>query len=96
MNEFFAALARRWVDGAARKGAKIAAPDLDPAVAEELLQLARIVAHTKERSFAPLASFTAGVASERLRIAKGSASPADLAAYIREIREGLEREAPAG
>jgi len=96
MNDFFAALSRRWAEGAARKGIKIAPPDLDPAVAEEILQLARVVAHSKERSFAPLASFTAGVAAERLRVAKGTASAADVASYIREIRESLEREAPAG
>lgn len=94
MNAFFSTLAKRWMDAAARRGATIASPDLDPAVAEELLQLARVVAHGKERSFAPLASFTAGVASERLRAAKGAADPGAVAAYIREVREALEREAP--
>ena len=88
-------LARRWTDGAARRGVPIAPPDLDPKVAEEILQLARVVAHTKERSFAPLASFTAGVAAERLRVAK-DADAATQAAYVREIREELEREAPGG
>lgn len=94
MNAFFSALSQRWIDAAARRGAKIAPPDLDAAVAEELLQLARVVAHGKERSFAPLASFTAGVAAERLRLAKGEAGPQAVAAYIREVREALEREAP--
>lgn len=94
MNEFFSVLAKRWTDAAGRRGARIAAPDLDPAIAEELLQLARVVAHGKERSFAPLASFTAGVASERLRIAKPGTSAAESAAYIREIREALEAELP--
>ena len=95
MNEFFRVLARRWTDGAARRGAPITPPELDPKVAEEILQLARVVAHSRERSFAPLASFTAGVAAERLRVAKG-ADAATQAAYIREIREELEREAPSG
>ncbi len=94
MNAFFSTLAQRWTDAAAERGATIAAPDLDPAVADELLQLARVVAHGKERSFAPLASFTAGVATERLRLAKGGADPQAVAAYIREVREALEREAP--
>lgn len=94
MNEFFSTLAKRWTEGASRRGAAIAPPDLDPVVAEELLQLTRVVAHSKERSFAPLASFTAGVASERLRAAKGAADPQAIAAYIREVREALEREAP--
>jgi len=95
MNEFFAGLSARWRGAASRRGAVIEAPSLDPAVAEELLQLARVVAHSKERSFAPLASYTAGVAAERLRLAKGS-SPADIAAYIREVREALEQEQPIG
>lgn len=96
MNDFFRALAGRWVEGAARRGATIAPPELDAVVAEEILQLARVVAHSKERSFAPLASFTAGVAAERLRVAKGGADPATLAAYVREVREALEKEAPVG
>ena len=91
MNEFFAALGRRWTEGAAKRGATIAVPDLDPAVAEEILQLARVVAHSRERSFAPLASFTAGVAAERLRAAKG-ADASTVAAYVREVREALERD----
>lgn len=95
MNEFFSRLAKQWKEGAARRGADIASPDLDPTVAEELLQLTRVVAHTKERAFAPLASFTAGVASERLRQAKGTADPQTIVAYIREVREALEHEAPA-
>ena len=92
MNAFFSALAKLWSDGATRRGAAITPPELDPAVAEELLQLTRVVAHSKERSFAPLASFTAGVASERLRAAKG-ADAKQIAEYIREVREALEREA---
>jgi hypothetical protein len=95
MNEFFARLAKRWTDAASVRHASIDAPDLDPAVAEEILQLARVVAHSKERSFAPLASFTAGVAAERLRVAKGSVDAAEVARFIREVREDLERETPA-
>lgn len=89
------ALGRRWAELAAKRGVAIAAPDLDPQVADELLQLARVVAHSKERSFAPLATFTAGVATERLRATKGG-TPADAAAYIREVREALEREVAPG
>jgi hypothetical protein len=91
VNAFFADLARRWSEGASKRGAVITAPDLDAAVAEEILQLARVVAHSKERSFAPLASFMAGVAVERLRVAKGT-DPAGAAAFVREVREALERE----
>ena len=94
MNAFFSALAKRWTDGAASRGARIAPPELEPVIADQLLELARVVAHTKERSFAPLASYTAGVASERLRAAKG-ADATQIADYIREIREALEREVNA-
>ena len=94
MNEFFAALGRRWRDAATKRGADIREPELDGKVAEELLELARVAAHTKERRFAPLATYTAGVAVERMR---ASASPdADaIAAYIREVREDLERDIPS-
>ena len=93
MNEFFADLSRRWRKAAARRGVDIAPPDLDPSVAEQLLELARVVAHSKERRFAPLASFTAGIAAERLRVAKG-VKPEDIAAFVREVREELERALP--
>ena len=91
VNAFFDALASRWRAAADRAGIRIAEPALDPVVAEEILQLARVVAHTKERSFAPLASFIAGVAAERLRSAQPSA---DVAAFIRGVREDLERDLP--
>jgi hypothetical protein len=94
MNEFFSSLARRWSEAARRRGAAIDDPALDPAVADEILELARVVAHTRERRFAPLAAFTAGVAAERLRAAKGALEPGAAAAYVREVREALESEAP--
>ncbi len=95
MNEFFSSLARRWSQAALRRGAKIDDPTLDADVAEEILELARVVAHTKERRFAPLATFTAGIAAERLRASKGSLDAGAAAAYVREVREALEREAPS-
>ena len=94
MNEFFESLGRRWTKAAERRGAKIESPELDPKVAEELLELARVVSHTKERRFAPLAAYTAGVAAERLREAKAEDADA-IAGFIREVREELEREPPA-
>ena len=93
MNEFFKSLGRRWKKAAERRGVKIEEPDLDSKVAEELLELARVVAHTSERRFAPLATYTAGLAAERLREAKAE-NPDAIAAFIREVREELEREAP--
>jgi len=93
MNEFFESLGKRWRAAAQRRGADIAEPELDPKIAEELLELARVAAHTKERRFAPLASYMAGIAAERLRQAKG-ADAEEIAAVIREVREELKRDAP--
>ncbi len=64
-------------------------------MALELLELARVAAHTSERRFAPLACFMAGVAAERVHNAKPSADEADIAALIKEVRQKLERQAPA-
>ena len=95
MNDFFSSLAKRWSEAARARGAKIDAPTLDADVAEEILELARVVSHTKERRFAPLAAFTAGVATERLRASKATLEPGVAAAYIHEVRAALEREAPS-
>ena len=94
MNEFFESLGRLWTKAAERRGVKVEAPLLDPRVAAELLELARVTSHTKERRFAPLATYTAGIAAERLREAK-DLEPEAIAAYIREVREALEKEDPA-
>jgi hypothetical protein len=93
MNQFFESLGRLWTKAAERRGVKIEAPRLDPKVADELLQLAAVVSHTKERRFAPLATYTAGMAVERLQEAKPE-DPEAIAAFIREVREELERESP--
>jgi len=63
MNAFFDELAAEFVAGAKRSNVTIAAPKLDPKTAEELLDLARVVSHTRERRFAPLATYVAGVAA---------------------------------
>ena len=94
MNAWFEALGRRFADAAEARGTTIAPPEIDQSVADEILELARVSAHTKERRFAPLASFMAGIAVERLR-QKGPLHPADEAAYLRSIRETLETEPPA-
>jgi hypothetical protein len=93
MNAFFSSLGKRWSDAAHKHGATIDEPTLDAAVAEEILELARVVSHTVGRRFAPLATFTAGVAAERLRASKGSLDAGAAAAYVREVRESLEKEA---
>jgi hypothetical protein len=95
LNEFFSSLAKRWSDAARGRGTPIEGPTLDADVASEILELARVVSHTRERRFAPLSTFTAGVAVERLRASKGALEPGVAAAYVREVREALEREAPS-
>ena len=97
MNAWFDDLGRRLAAAASREfGVTIDPPSLDGAIAAELLELARVAAHTQERRFAPLASFMAGSAAERIRAAGADASPDQVAALIREVRESLEREAGAG
>src|SRR5947209_1284538 len=94
MNQFFEALGQDWVDAAQRRGAEISKPALDSRVALELLELARVAAHTQERRFAPLTSYLAGVAAERLRAAKPGLDDAAVAEFIPEVRQKLEREGP--
>lgn len=93
MNPFFERLGERFVRAAARRGTEISAPELDSGVALELLELARVAAHTQERRFAPLASYMAGVAAERLRAASGADARA-IAELVREVRQEVEREPP--
>jgi Domain of unknown function (DUF6457) len=90
VNRFFEDLGERFRRAAERRNASISPPGLDPAVAQELLELARVAAHTQERRFAPLATYMAGMAAERLRAAGAPADPAALSAMIREVREELE------
>ena len=94
MNRFFDDLGRRWAAAANRRSARIEAPSLDAKVALELLELARVAAHTQERRFAPLSCYLAGVAAERLRVAKGDLDDAAVAAFINEVRQELEPETP--
>jgi uncharacterized protein DUF6457 len=95
VNPFFEGLGERLRSAAARRGVSMEAPRLDPPVAEELLDLARVAAHTAERRFAPLATFMAGVAAERIRQAGGPSTPEAVAALLREVRSELEAAAPA-
>jgi hypothetical protein len=94
VNQFFESLGQDWVDAAERRGAEIAKPALDSRVALELLELARVAAHTQERRFAPLTSYLAGVAAERLRMAKPDLDDGAVAEFILEVRQKLEREVP--
>lgn len=93
MNEFFEQLGRHWVDAAERRGAAIEPPSLDSRVALELLELARVAAHTRERRFAPLSCYLAGVAAERLRTKLPGADDSVIAGFIEEVRHVLETDA---
>ena len=93
MNPWFEGLGERFVNAAARRAAKIDAPRLEASLAEELLELARVTAHTQERRFAPLACFLAGVAVERLQGAGHGPSPEEVTGYLREVRAELEQDA---
>jgi len=92
VNKFFGELGQRWVAVARRREAAIETPSLDPGVAQELLELARVAAHTRERRFAPLSCFMAGIAAERLRRANPDLDQGAVAAYIKEVRQELEAE----
>jgi len=94
VNPWLEALGARLAAAAAARGTRIDPPNLGGESARELLELARVSAHTQERRLAPLAAFLAGVAAERARAAGGDASDAGVAALVREVREGLEAEAP--
>ena len=93
VNPFLEDLGAHFTAAGERRGVSVAPPTLDQPVARELLDLARVAAHTQERRFAPLASYLAGVFAERFRVAGGSSDPAAMANLIREVREELEREA---
>ena len=94
MNEFFEDLGGRWTKSALKRDVAIEPPELDAAVAFELLELARVIAVTRERRFAPLSCYVAGIAVERLRVARGSLSGAEAAAFISELRASLENFSP--
>lgn len=94
MNQFFERLGQEWVAAAERRGVAIAKPELDSSIALELLELARVAAHTQERRFAPLTSYLAGVAAERLRAARPDVDDAAIAEFVLEVRQKLEREVP--
>lgn len=87
MNAFFDELAATLVAEAKRRGTTIDPPQLEPKTAEELLELARVVSHTRERRFAPLACYVAGIAAARL---KSQNSSIDLAELFNAVRLKFE------
>ena len=94
MNPFFDDLGSRLVAAAAERGAAISAPELDADLSRELLDLTRVVAHTQERRFGPLAAYLTGVAVGRAEAAGGSVDPGSVAQLVHRLWEQLEAEAP--
>ena len=91
MNEFFNELGRAFAQAAREHGKEIEEPRLDPELAEELLDFSRVVAHTRERRFAPLATYIAGVAAGRME--KKDAEVAKIVKAIR-LRYEPQEESP--
>lgn len=96
MNSYFDELGDRFTGAATARGATIETPTVTSRVAQEILELARVAAHTQERRFAPIASFVAGLAVERMRREGALGSDEAIAGVIREVRSALEAEAEAG
>jgi len=90
MNQFFDRLGALLSSAAQRRNAIIDPPQVDARVALELLELARVAAHTSERRFAPLSCYMAGVAAERLRQAAEGIDDTAVAAFIQDVRQELE------
>ena len=93
MNQFFDEVATAFVEAASDRGATIDAPKLDPNTADDLLRLSRDVAHTRERRFAPLFTYVAGLAAARLLASKPQS---DIIEYFNAVREklNLQEESP--
>ena len=86
MNEFFDELGTLFVNAAKKRGATIEKPMLDPKISDALLELAKVVSHTRERMFAPLACYIAGLAAEDA----SKQTKIDIADFVKEVRVALE------
>ncbi len=96
--EYFADFGTRLARLLRERGVEIQPPTINSLLADEVLRLAATVAHTSERTFAPLASFVTGIAVGELRAAGGS--DGEIAALVAQLRTELdasiERQPPAG
>ncbi|MGA3037750.1 MAG: DUF6457 domain-containing protein [Vulcanimicrobiaceae bacterium] len=93
MNPFFHQFGAMLVEEANARGADISAPTMDDGTAKELLDLARVVAHSKERRFAPLACYLAGLAIATLQMKQPQL---DIANYVKSLRVALEPQEDSG
>ena len=86
MNEFFDELGTLFVNASRKRGATIDKPMLDPKTSDALLELAKVVSHTRERMFAPLACYMAGLATASAE----AKTKIDIADFVKEVRVALE------
>ncbi|HEY1729721.1 MAG TPA: DUF6457 domain-containing protein [Candidatus Baltobacteraceae bacterium] len=93
MNPFFQKFVAMLVDEANARGAGIDAPTMDDRTAKDLLDLARVVAHSQERRFAPLACYLAGVAIATIRVKQPQL---DIGDYVKALRVALEPQEDSG
>jgi hypothetical protein len=95
MNAFFDEAAAAFADAARERGAVIQPPKLDPKTADALLELSKLVAHSRERRFAPLFCYVAGLAAARLQ---ASRPQSDVVSYFEAVRQklALQEEPAAG
>lgn len=90
MNAWFDDFAKRCAEIAAQHDAAIEAPRLEADIAGEVLDLTRVVAHTSERQFAPLAAFIAGRSVERMAAVHPGLSRDDVRAFLADLKQSLD------
>lgn len=95
MNAWFDEFSTRAAEIASHHRAPIEAPHLNAAVARELLELTRVVAHTGERQFAPLAAFVLGETVDRMTRANPALENDDIVAFLQELRASMPEEGAA-
>ncbi len=93
MNPFFHQLGAMLVEEANARGAGIDAPTMDDDSSKELLDLARVVAHSRERRFAPLACYLIGIAIAKMQMKQPQL---DVANYVKALRVALEPQEDSG
>jgi hypothetical protein len=94
MHEYFSDLGLRLNRLSQASGLETEFQAIQQRVAAGVLALAGTVAHTSERKFAPIASFAAGIAVERLRNAGVLSTEQDVVDFIRQLCVELEGSEP--
>jgi hypothetical protein len=95
VHPFFRDLGHRLATAMAHRGPRISPPDLDSDTSRELLDLTRVVAHTQERRFGPLAAYLTGVAVGRAEASGTHLEPGMVAELVHQVWTELEADAGA-